>query len=112
MDGDKLADFVAMADPRFGPFAAILEVLRSDPNAAERIENIFFADPRWTFQVEMGQQTCARADFHFGSNNAVRADFSGLRDARLWIYDGGRVNRHCIRRRFRAASLPYRPICT
>src|ERR1035437_7094878 len=94
MDGDEFADAVAVADAGLGALALVLEVLRGHAGGAVREEEVILADPGGAFEVVIGHQACARADLHFGSDDAIGADIGAGVDFRRGIDDGGGMNRH------------------
>ncbi len=105
MDGDKFANFVPVADARFGALALVFQILRRHAHGGVGKEDIVFADLRDAFHVHVRHQARARADFDIGADDAVRPDFSAFRDPSLRIDDGSRMNRHA-RLRPLAPALP------
>ncbi len=94
VDGDELADAVAVADARLGALAFIFQILRGHADGAVREEDVVFADPGGAFQVDVGHQAGAGADLHFRADDAVGSDLGAFGDARLRVHDGGRMDGH------------------
>ncbi len=74
VDGDELADGVAVADLERGWFAAVLLVLRIGADRRELEDPVAAADAGGPFDDHVGPDARARTDPHAGTDHRVRAD--------------------------------------
>jgi hypothetical protein len=65
---------VPAADKETGGFVVILNILRSVPNDAARVETVVRADGRMTGKIDVRAKATARADGDIGVNDRVGAD--------------------------------------
>ena len=94
VQSDKFADFVPMADARFGGLALVLQILRRGPDRGVRVEHVVFADLQRALQIDVRFELRARADFHVRPDNRIGSDFRRFGNAGARIDDGAGMNGH------------------
>ena len=94
VNGDEFPDEIAVADVCFGSFAVIFEILWSDADGGIGREGVVRADSDGAFDVDVGKEPGAGADFNVGADDAERADVRRFVHARGRIDDCRWMYRH------------------
>src|SRR5678815_4611948 len=102
MNGDKLADVIAFADPRFGRFALVLQILRSKTNR-DKGENVRFRTNRGvTVYYTMRLESDIVAKFNVVAYDRIGTNKTALTELGVGPHHSGWVNnclagngRHC-----------------
>jgi hypothetical protein len=100
IDGDKLTDFVMVANLQPRRFARISNVLRREANRTERGKAIVRANLRSAIDDDMRRETTVRAQFDTGPNDTIGPNLTRRMDFAFRIDDRRRMNR------FRQIALP------
>src|ERR1700737_3705251 len=74
VDGDKLADYVMVADLQPCRFTRVGDVLRRQANRSKREETIVRANCRGAFDRDVRSKTAALANLDLGPNHTIRSD--------------------------------------
>ena len=92
MDGDELAEDVAVADHELGRLALVFEVLRRQTNRRERIELGGVADERAAVDHRGRADAAILPEHDVGANDGMRPDDGARADARAWVDVRGRID--------------------
>src|ERR1035438_4457356 len=74
MNGNKLADLVAVSDARFGPLAAVFQILRCHAYGAIWEKDVVLARAQRPFHVNVRHQPRPGADLHLAAYDRIRPD--------------------------------------
>jgi hypothetical protein len=94
MNTDEFTYRVSVANAGFGRLAFIFLVLRCDAARGIRVKNIVFADGELAFEIDVRDETRARADCDGRSDDALRSDFGVRRNIGTRVNNGSRVDGH------------------
>ena len=75
VDGNVLAENIAVARDQFGALAAKRVILRVATDGTERVEHVVLAEPRWATQYGMFLNNAAVAQLNFFADHGISADF-------------------------------------
>src|SRR6266446_4235615 len=76
VDGDKLADYVMVADLQACRFACVGDVLRRQANRSEREKDVVRANFRGSLDSDVRNQAAALAELDLGPDNAIRPNLA------------------------------------
>src|ERR1039457_1748743 len=94
VNGNELADPVAMPDAGAGALALVLQILRRDPNGRVGIEHVVLTDGDRPFDEDVRHQASPRSDHGVRADHAVRPDFGSFVDRGGRVNEGRGVDRH------------------
>ncbi len=92
MDGDELAEGIAIADAGAGGFAGVFQVLAAGSDRGERVEDVVGADCDRSLDHHVGVQPGPVSDSHLVADDAVGSDFDPGSQLGLGGNDGGGMN--------------------
>ena len=92
MDGDELAEGIAVSYAGVGGFAGILQILTPGSDGGEGIEFVVFADDDRAVDHDVGVQVTPRPDADVFANDTVGTNFHVSPDFGLGRDDGGGMN--------------------
>ena len=92
MDGDELAEGIAVSYSGVGGFAGILQILTLGPDGGEGIEFVVFTDDDWSVYHDVGVEAAPRPDADVVADDTVGPNFHVSPDFGLGRDDGGGMN--------------------
>ena len=92
MDGDELAEGIAVSYAGVGGFAGILQILTPGSDGGEGLEFVVFADGDRALENEVRMKAAPSANLDLVTNHAIRSDFYVIPDFGLGGDDCGGMN--------------------
>ena len=108
MDGDVLAEAVAVPDDQLRELTAELQVLRRSTDDGAGIEDVAFPDDRVTHDRDLRVEQAVRTEPHGALDDAVRTDAHALVELGAFVDHGGGMDVRSCGRRLRQGKVESR----